>query len=240
MHYKWFRDFVDESREFTYEECVEAAPFQDEQLARWALVTCLRFSWIVFKGEDEPIEYSHTSDKMKVVLDKNGEPTVTYNPVTVKTKNRQSSVTDDSLSVDDVYVVTKHGIDSLLSMIDPFQDFMGGWEDLSSEEFLEKYYRTEREYDRNKNLKFCDLELGDAHQIVRKELMWGMYYHGIHQNDEMFPMILGDRRHQWQRILDLVSELEDYDYMVANDQEASRINLFKLWWRAVDECENMC
>jgi hypothetical protein len=219
---------------------MEAAPFQDEILTRWAIVTAMRQSWIVYKDEPNPesrmIEQRHDD----FVVDEDGKWDTKIKVVRVETKNRPTTFTQADIDIDDVYRVTDHGEEKFLSMKEPFQDFMGGWDDLSSKEFIDTYYRKRRDHPLFGGKSFSELSTGKAHEVARKDAMWGVYYHAMHQDDNMFPFEFGNRNKQWQRVLDLVNELESYDYIVANDEEATKIELFKLWWRITDECENMC
>ena len=240
MYYKWFRDFIDKNRTFTFEECMEAAPFQDEIVTRWAITTAMRQSWIVYKEEPNPELRLVEEVSEDFSVDENGNFIPKTKIVRRKTKNRAKAFTQEEIEVDDVYRVTDHGEEKFLSMKEPFQNFMGAWEDLASKEFIDTYYYKRKDHPEFGGKSFSELSTGDAHEVVRKESMWGVYYHAMHQDDNMFPFAFGDRRKQWQRVLDLVRELENYDYIVANDEEATKIELFKLWWRLADECENMC
>lgn len=120
--------------------------------------------------------------------------------------------------------------------------------DFESKEFKDKYFTNHKTYNNKKpREKWSDLSWEEVAERTKGEVERALYYIAVHNfgSTRGFELRPHDRKHQWQRVVDLGVEYQALWYKCFDEKckwspEKKAFEMFKMHWMVDSETENMC
>ena len=120
--------------------------------------------------------------------------------------------------------------------------------DFDSKKFKDEYFNRTTHNDKKPREKWSNLGWEEIAERTRDEISRALYYiavHNFNDRDSGFPLRPHDRKHQWQRVVDLGVEYQTlwykcFDKMNKWSPQRKAREMFKMHWMVDSETENMC